>query len=120
MKDLAFNAQNIVDGQGIEITVLGMVIVFSGLILVSLFIGLLPQTLVWYDQLRGADKKTAGAKPVATQESSIKDEIAAVVALVVHSELELDPKQRITIQRGGERRSLWTVAGRMRTLSTRT
>lgn len=40
-----FSLQNVVDGQGIAIAVTGMAIVFTALVLISVFIALLPRVL---------------------------------------------------------------------------
>lgn len=45
MENLSFNMQNIVDGQGVSIALTGMIIVFSVLVLISLFVVLLPKML---------------------------------------------------------------------------
>jgi|TARA_B100000315_G_C14273092_1_gene449584 Na+-transporting methylmalonyl-CoA/oxaloacetate decarboxylase gamma subunit len=45
MHSLQFSIQNITDGQGVELAIAGMLIVFTVLILISMFIALLPKIL---------------------------------------------------------------------------
>ncbi|MDP6040874.1 MAG: OadG family protein, partial [Candidatus Latescibacteria bacterium] len=45
MDKLSFNVQNIIDGQGMPIALTGMLIVFSVLVLISLFLVVLPKIL---------------------------------------------------------------------------
>ena len=43
MESLQYNFQNVIDSQGISIAITGMLIVFTALVLISLFITLLPR-----------------------------------------------------------------------------
>ena len=51
MERLSFSYQNIVSGQGFELAFAGMTIVFTALVLVTLFIALLPKALVVVNRL---------------------------------------------------------------------
>ena len=51
MERLSFNYHNIVSGQGFELAFAGMIIVFTALVLVALFIALLPKALVVVNRL---------------------------------------------------------------------
>lgn len=110
-----FSWQNVIDGNGIGITITGMLIVFSGLLLISLFIAALPKLLALKHS--GAQPEEAvGAKTEPSEPS--EDEIMAVIALVLHLETErsLGEGSRLTISRR-KRGSIWSSAGKMRSLS---
>ncbi len=51
MESLSFSYQNIAAGQGFELAFAGMTIVFTALVLVTLFIVLLPKVLVVVNRL---------------------------------------------------------------------
>ena len=57
------NLQNIVDNDGLAVSVTGMTIVFLGLLLDSVFIALLPAALEMLDRFR--ERKSEPAPPVA-------------------------------------------------------
>lgn len=113
---------NIISGNGISITVTGMTIVFSGLLLINLFIILLPRIL------NGLDRYTAhtvkkGQSTVAPKTPALPTdgEIMAAISLVIHIELERcgGDLQQITIKKHPSSGSFWTTAGKMRSLSNR-
>ncbi|MBE9487161.1 MAG: OadG family protein [Chloroflexi bacterium] len=115
-----YSWQNVIDGNGIGITLTGMLIVFSGLALISLFITALPRVLDWGSRL-AAGKDTpstvqAGAS-VAMEPSD--EEIMAALALVLHLELQhsLGEDSKVTISRQQRQGSIWASAGKMRSLS---
>lgn len=114
--------QNVLESHGIAITLTGMMIVFSGLVLISLFITQLPNLLSVYDRL--TTRKVREKKPVAeaiTDEASPEDEIMTAIGLVIHLELErlTGESQKITISRSSGPGSIWASAGKMRSLSQR-
>ncbi len=113
---------NIIAGNGISITLTGMTIVFSGLLLISLFILLLPRVL------NGLDRCTANTtnKPQSTSDPEslgppTEGEIRAAISLVIHIELERcgGDLQQITMKKHPSAGSFWTTAGKMRSLSNR-
>jgi len=108
-----FSWQNVIDGNGIGITITGMLIVFAGLILISLFIAALPKILEL--KTGKAEKKPATS---SEPEEPTEDEIMAVIALVLHLETErtLGESSRLIISRR-KRNSIWASAGKMRSLS---
>lgn len=75
MRELTFNVQNIIDGQGIEIALAGMAIVFIVLALISLFIALLPRILVLIA------KKFPEAEPTTPQSAAKKGDDAVLAAI---------------------------------------
>ena len=115
--------QNVLDGHGVAITLIGMVIVFSGLLLISLFIAQLPRLLDFFDRLT-----TRTARPEAPSEAVAErvtvpqgEEIMAAISLVVHMELErlTGESQKITILRRSGQGAIWASAGKVRSLSQR-
>lgn len=114
---------NIIESQGFGITLTGMLVVFSGLALISLFIARLPNLLALFDRLRGA--ASAPTAPTAKDESETgpdppdDEEVIAALTLVLHLEMERagGDRQRITIRRRPGQGSIWNSAGRMRSLS---
>ncbi|MDD2941990.1 MAG: OadG family protein [bacterium] len=119
-----FSYQNIIDGNGYEITFIGMLIVFLGLAFTSAFIALLPRLLGVKTSTREKkpDSKTAGSNKVPAAVSLPDDELqAAAIAIALHLELEGGPvtdNQKITIDRS-QRANNWSSAGIMQSLATR-
>lgn len=112
-----FSWQNVIDGNGIGITITGMLIVFSGLLLISLFISALPRILAFKDGKSTLPENAE--KPVADGSSEpSEDEIMALISLVLHMETErsLGEGSKLTISRQ-KRGSIWASAGKMRSLS---
>ena len=77
------NYQNVVDGQGMELAMAGMLIVFVVLALISLFIALLPRILsvVARRYPEEAGYRVAGSGDETTGEG----EILAAIGYVLHS-----------------------------------
>ena len=113
--------QNVLDGHGVAISLTGMLIVFAGLVLISLFIAQLPALLTWFDRL--TTRKAPKAEPVAVKNPvvSAEDEIMSAISLVIHMELErlTGESQKITISRRPGQGAIWASAGKMRSLSQR-
>ena len=82
MSEFHFSTQNTIDGQGVGIAITGMLIVFSTLILISLFIFILPKIL---EMLKGilppetAHHRVASTK--APTAAGLGEEEAVVAAL---------------------------------------
>jgi hypothetical protein len=113
--------QNIIDGDGAGLAITGMLIVFVGLILISLFIAALPRVLGWADaQVERRRRPLIQEKAVAL--SGIDDPIVrAAIGMVIEMEFAREESldaQRITIERD-EAQEVWTLAGKMRNLSRR-
>lgn len=126
---------NVTAADGVSIALVGMAIVFSGLVLVSLFINYLPWLLEQFDvvilQKNKKIKETSASvsKELETQapKSQVESDeeqneiIAAVfgaVLALVQAENPLDSHQKITLD-PSRRRSIWGETGRMRSLSRR-
>ena len=139
MEGLNLDWQNVLDGNGLGISVVGVLAVFTGLFLISIFITILPNLLKLTDKLfeklgiqsgghghatvpkKKPEKiKASPAKKPAEAEETDQDLIAAI-AYVIAAEAELEAMSdytKLTIRRD-DSQQIWGVAGRMRTLATR-
>ncbi len=108
--------QNVLDGHGIGISITGMLIVFSGLTLISFFITALPRILATGNK---KDKAAREAVVSETPAEPTEEDIIAVLALVLHAEMEhsLGEMTHLTISRQQRTGSVWASAGKMRSLS---
>jgi Na+-transporting methylmalonyl-CoA/oxaloacetate decarboxylase gamma subunit len=115
--------QNVLDGHGLAITLVGMSIVFAGLVFISLFIAQLPRMLILFDRMttRAPRPMVAKGTTAGTVEVPRGDELMAAISLVVHMELErlTGESQRITILRRSGQGAIWASAGKVRSLSQR-
>jgi oxaloacetate decarboxylase gamma subunit len=86
MSGFNFNYQNILDGQGFELAFAGMIIVFTALLLVSIFIALLPRCLVFVNRWVPEVHHHSAPKAKAKASTATNDaEIAAAIGYVLHS-----------------------------------
>jgi Na+-transporting methylmalonyl-CoA/oxaloacetate decarboxylase gamma subunit len=125
--------KSIIEGQAVDISITGMSIVFSGLLLLSIFISVLPKILDWFENLSAAQKdKTlvpekggVAKKEVESPVEPVDDEsndIASVIGLVLQLELERvtsTENEQITISKNIDEPSPWSRAGRMRKMPQR-
>ena len=80
----SFNYQNIITGQGFQLAFAGMTIVFTSLVLVSIFIALLPKVLVVLNRLiPEVHQHTAAPKQ---RETSDETAIAAAIGFALHTQ----------------------------------
>lgn len=120
-----FHWQNVIQGEGLSITITGMAIVFFGLTFISFFIAALPRVLKQLDQMTAKRVAHHDRKPVETREPKKENQeelIASVIATVIHAELErtsFGDQSRITISRGNDDHLFWTSTGKMRKLPNR-
>ncbi len=114
-----FDLTNVLRGDGIATTIIGMTIVFCGLLLISLFIRLLPKALTALDRL--TSPRQASTAQLTTDTAPSEEEIHAAICLAIHMELERcgGDLQRITIAQRPAPGSFWNSAGKMRSLSDR-
>ncbi len=111
--------QNVLDGQGIGITLTGMLIVFSGLALISLFISVLPKLLELPDRVARSREAVQQTPQAAEEREPDEEELIALISLVLHEEMERScgEKTQLTISRQQPHGSIWASAGKMRSLS---
>ena len=118
--------QNVLDADGIGIAITGMFVVFSGLVLISLYISSIPGVLSRLENGFRKQKKDRieSPKPAAKLDSDVtelNDDMLAAIAYVIRMEREFDDAddyQRITVVRE-DAHQVWAVTGRLRNLSTR-
>ena len=125
----AFSVQNIVQGNGMSISLTGMAIVFSGLIIITIFIQLLPSLLGLSFKRQINVVSTSKTDAVPETESAIENptevadddgddkDIASLIGLVLHLEQERhyqSENQYITMDRNNNHHSMWGITGRMR------
>jgi Na+-transporting methylmalonyl-CoA/oxaloacetate decarboxylase gamma subunit len=83
-----FDFQNVIDADGISIAVMGMLIVFVALALVSLFIASLPRILEALNDYLPAEHAHHGGHAAAAADDVDDDEpIIAALGFVLHQEL---------------------------------
>lgn len=103
----------------ISFSFLGMLIVFFGLSIISIYIVLLPKILKLPKLIKS--KKVAKQKERETGPLSVQDhELMLAIAVALHLEqTQIGEFERITWKRFGEPDSAWLTAGRMRGLAVR-
>ncbi|MBU2647098.1 OadG family protein [bacterium] len=132
----AFNIQNIIQGSGISISLTGMAIVYSGLLIITIFIQLLPGILDLFAEKRlikvkpAANKLMPAVEPKPLESSSTKEpvdedeekDIASLIGLVLHLEQERhfrSDNRYITMDRNSSQYSMWGRTGKMRSTPQR-
>ena len=124
-----FSLQNIIEGNGIIISIGGMLIVFAGLAILSLYIALLPRLLQLFRKGNGSNKgrkRKTGRKPRSakqtTHEIDEDKDLASVIGLVLQMEQERlvqSSNQVITILRDHHNPSHWSKQRKMRIVPER-
>ena len=107
--NLFFNGFN-----AVQFSILGMLIVFGGLTIITIYIILLPKLLVLPDKFR---KRTTLRKGAAER---AKTELLLAIAVALHlDQTKNGGKQRLTWPRHEEKESDWKTAGKIRGLAVR-
>ncbi|MFH2129970.1 MAG: OadG family protein [bacterium] len=130
----AFNIQNIIQGNGISISLTGMAIVYSGLLIITVFIQLLPGILNLFTEKSLKKVKPAPAKSMPAVETKAPEstkipvdededkDIASLIGLVLHLEQERhfrSDNRYITMDRNSSQYSMWGRTGKMRSTPQR-
>jgi Na+-transporting methylmalonyl-CoA/oxaloacetate decarboxylase gamma subunit len=117
--------QNVLDADGIGIAITGMLIVFSGLVFISIYIALIPKILPrmesGFRKLKEKPSKAPKAAAMVSGGTDVTEEMMAAIAYVIRMEREYEDAedhQRITVVRE-EAGRVWAVTGRLRNLSNR-
>jgi len=86
--DFTFNWQNVIDGEGVGISVTGMLIVFCALLFITVFISLLPHVLKIVANFLPPenDGHHAGHLADGIAESENDEEILAAIGFALHSQ----------------------------------
>jgi oxaloacetate decarboxylase gamma subunit len=88
----SFSVQNILDGGGIGISLTGMSIVFSALLLISIYIRWLPTILEFVDRyilkkdLSLSETETAAATAAVSEADTEEKDLASVIGMVMQLE----------------------------------
>ena len=102
----------------IQFSIMGMLIVFGGLSIISIYIALLPKILGVPSQLK--TKRAAGKKAVEGWTADDDSELLLAIAVALHLEQTRGGQnQKITWQRHNITDSAWRTAGRIRGLAVR-
>ena len=80
--------QNVVDGQAVGIAITGMLIVFSALVLITIFITALPKILDLLDPYLPAVEHPHAAPTPAESLPSDEEKIVAAIGFVLHHEMQ--------------------------------
>jgi len=83
MIDINLSVQNILDGNGIEISIIGMLVVFAALAFISSFIFLLPTILRVVNLIYPSEEET---RALSGRPDTPEDEILAAIGFVLHAE----------------------------------
>jgi hypothetical protein len=114
---------NIIAGNGFEIALTGMTVVFTGLVLVSIYIAALPRLLDRAGRAKAPRLQAARAAANGHGPSTGMDpDLLAAIGCVLQAEYErelLSDHQLITIRDDDEEQRVWTAIGKMRSLATR-
>jgi Na+-transporting methylmalonyl-CoA/oxaloacetate decarboxylase gamma subunit len=116
-----FSIQNIINGNGVVISIGGMSIVFAGLLVISIYIALLPKLLKIFSKKKVNKNETVveslEAKYSQNKEIDEDKDLASVIGLVLQMEQERlvqSSNQVITIQRDRHSPSNWSKDSKMR------
>ena len=103
----------------ITFSVMGMLIVFCGLSIISIYIILLPKTLGVPSRIK--EEKATKRKEKETEVHPVEDpELLLAIAVALHLEqTNTGNFERITWERSAGRESAWLTAGRIRGLAVR-
>ena len=97
---------------------MGMLIVFGGLSIISIYIALLPKILGVPGQVKS--KRKAGKKTVEERTADDDSELLLAISVALHLEQTRGGQnQKITWQRHNITDSAWRTAGRIRGLAVR-
>ena len=121
-----FSVQNIINGNGIAISIGGMAIVFGGLLIISLYIAILPKILTIFGK-KSLEKtetihETLESRYSQKREIDEDKDLASVIGLILQMEQERlvqSSNQVITIKRDRHSPSYWSKDSKMRTIPER-
>ncbi|MBT4286730.1 MAG: OadG family protein [Deltaproteobacteria bacterium] len=121
-----FSVQNIINGNGIAISIGGMLVVFGGLLIISIYIALLPHILKLFGKKSFKTTKktheTLESRYSRKREIDEDKDLASVIGLILQIEQERlvqSSNQVITIKRDRHSPSYWSKDGKMRVIPER-
>ncbi len=80
--------QAIVEGNGIAISITGMLIVFAALVIISVFIALVPKLLAVLDPILPKGHAHVAAPTPEEQTPLDHEKVVAAIGMVLHTELQ--------------------------------
>ncbi len=89
-----FSFQQVLDGNGIAITITGMLIVFFALTLITLYLIYLPKFLQLLDKWIPHKEESPMVADAPQTQPSFSPELAAVIGYALHLELKKQPHPR--------------------------
>ena len=102
----------------IQFSIMGMLIVFGGLSIITIYIMLLPKILGLPGQLKV--KRTSPKKSDAESATADESELLLAITIALHLDQTRDGQnQKITWQRHETTESAWRTAGRIKGLAVR-
>ena len=102
----------------IQFSIMGMLIVFGGLSIITIYIMLLPKILGLPGQLKV--KRTSPKKPDAESATADESELLLAITIALHlDQTRGGQNQKITWQRHETTESAWRTAGRIKGLAVR-
>lgn len=87
MQNLNFSTQNIAAGQGVELAIAGMLIVFTVLLLITVFIALLPRGLAVLAR-KYPEREILHAAPDPAGPSTDNEAVLAAIGYVLHARMQ--------------------------------
>ncbi|KPK26388.1 MAG: hypothetical protein AMJ61_09195 [Desulfobacterales bacterium SG8_35_2] len=103
------------DHNYITFSIMGMLIVFTGLSFISIYITLLPKILALPQKLKAGKQKNQELEPIDNTEP----EMLLAIAVALHLDQSSSNWEKITWKRYEARESPWLTASRMRGLEVR-
>lgn len=86
MRNMDFNWQHVIDGQGISVSITGMLIVFFALTLITVFIAVLPKILAAIEPIFPSKEDVVTAVDAPDTGVGVTEEVAAAIAFSIHLE----------------------------------
>lgn len=116
-----FNIDNLNQAgfDAIQFSLMGMAIVFAGLVIIAIYIVVLPRLLQLFATLR--KRKTSSKEKIVKEESKSNElEILLAIATATHLHINFpEGNEQITWKSHGDIESPWQVSGRMHSLGVR-
>jgi Na+-transporting methylmalonyl-CoA/oxaloacetate decarboxylase gamma subunit len=108
--------ENLVKGRGLELALIGMSVVFSGLVLLTISLFLMERIMKWHSGRTTPSNGTDGKTSPLTKEDKVMtgEEAAAIfTAIILYHRLHMDEhRQRITFQQSVRPLSPWALSGK--------
>ncbi len=91
MNNVTMGLENIVTSNGISISIVGIIIVFSALSIIAIFIALLPKLLPLAEMLLPEEENSHAPAPTASKSADHEEVLAAIAYTLFHKHAESLP-----------------------------